>query len=308
MTPRRRAGRDVHGIILLDKAAGISSNRAVQDVRRLLQARKAGHTGSLDPFATGMLAICLGEASKTAGFMLEADKRYRATAQFGTATETGDPEGVVIESAAVPDVDVQDVERILQKFRGPIMQVPPMHSALKHRGQPLYRLARRGLEVERAPRRVIIHRLELVDWQAPRLEFTVTCSKGTYVRTLAEDIARALGSCAHLVALRRVAISPFPESGMVRMAELEAVLGRDALRDVLLPVDAGLTDWPVVSLQEGPAERFLHGNPNAVDRPVGWVRVHDARGAVLGLAIVGDDGLLHPKRVFAGIAAGAGTA
>ena len=206
---RRRKGRNVHGIVLLDKPAGFSSSQAVQKVRWLFQARKAGHTGSLDPFATGMLPICLGEASKTAGFMLDASKTYLARALLGQATTTGDIEGEIRATAPVPELAAEGVAAVLARFVGPIEQVPPMYSALKHEGQPLYRLARAGREVERAARAVTIHALELVAWEKPYLTFRVRCSKGTYVRTLAEDIAVALGSCAHLVGLRRLAVEPF---------------------------------------------------------------------------------------------------
>jgi tRNA pseudouridine55 synthase len=218
---RRGKGRNVHGILLLDKPAGYSSNQAVQKVRWLYQARKAGHTGSLDPFATGMLPICLGEASKTAGFMLGASKTYLATACLGQATATGDIEGDVIEELPVPDLTAADIEQAFSSFRGGIEQIPPMYSALKLGGQPLYKLAREGKVVDREPRKVIIHSLELLGWEAPLLEFRVHCSKGTYVRTLAEDIARAVGSCAHLKALRRIEVEPFKEKGMISLQAVE---------------------------------------------------------------------------------------
>ena len=173
---RRRTGNDIHGIVLLDKPVGISSNRALQTVRRLLNARKAGHTGSLDPFATGMLPICLGEASKTAAFMLEAGKVYQATARMGQATNTGDTEGEVIEEQAVPELQQGQIESILKEFVGTISQVPPLYSALKHKGQPLYKLARKGLSVERQPRQVNIHSLKLLAWEDPLLSFEVHCS------------------------------------------------------------------------------------------------------------------------------------
>ena len=189
---RRRKGRDIHGIILLDKPLGYSSSQAVQRVRWLFTARKAGHTGSLDPFATGMLPICLGEASKTAGFMLEASKRYLATARLGQTTATGDTEGDVVRQMSVPALTAKAIDAAFESFRGAIEQVPPMYSALKHQGRPLYKLARDGIEVERKSRTVIIHGLELIAWDEPLLVFRVHCSKGTYVRTLAEDIAAKL--------------------------------------------------------------------------------------------------------------------
>ncbi len=215
---RRKRGLDIHGVILLDKPAGISSNRALQKVRGIFQARKAGHTGSLDPFATGMLPICLGEASKTAAFMLEAGKHYRATARIGEATTTGDIEGEVIQQCAVPDIDAVGLQLALDRFSGEIQQVPPMYSALKFEGKPLYEYARAGIEIERPERTVTIHRIKLVEWVPPALTFEVFCSKGTYIRTLAEDIAKSLDSCAHLTALRRLQVEPF---GSYQMQTLE---------------------------------------------------------------------------------------
>ena len=219
---RRRKGRDIHGVILLDKPAGYSSNQALQKVRWLFQARKAGHTGSLDPFATGMLPICIGEASKTAGFMLNASKSYLASAGRGKATTTGDIEGETRLEMKVPDLDKTRINAVLCEFRGEIEQVPPMYSALKHQGQPLYRLARAGQEVARKARPVTIHSLELLDWAPPMLNFRLRCSKGTYVRTLAEDIADKLGSCAHLQSLRRLDVEPFREKDMIQLDRLDS--------------------------------------------------------------------------------------
>ncbi|MDX1381649.1 MAG: tRNA pseudouridine(55) synthase TruB, partial [Xanthomonadales bacterium] len=247
MSPRRRHGRPVHGIVLLDKPAGLSSNQALQRVKRLYDAQKAGHTGNLDPFATGMLPACLGEATKTAGFMLDADKRYRAVAELGTRTGTGDPEGATVETAPVPELDEDRIRAAMAGLTGEIRQVPPMHSALKHQGRPLYELARRGETVERKARQVTIHALELLDWTSPRLEFEVHCSKGTYVRVLAEDLARALGTVAHLVALRRLEVAPFDPQGMVTLAQLEQSQAAGTLDAHLLPPDAGLVGWPVLT-------------------------------------------------------------
>lgn len=296
---RRRKGRDVHGIVLLDKPAGISSNRAVQRVRGLFGARKAGHTGSLDPFATGMLPICLGEASKTAGFMLDAAKTYEAEARLGLATTTGDTEGEPAGSAPLPTADEAEVRAVLARFEGEISQVPPMHSALKHQGTPLYKLARAGVEVPRAARTVRIHSLELLHWAPPTLRFRVHCSKGTYIRTLAEDIARELGSCAHLVALRRLAVEPFEASGMVTLQDLEARQQAGRLDDCLLPPDAGLAGWPRVELGAAEAARFSHGNPvDGITAAPGPVRVYAAEGRLLGLGECSAGGVLKPRRVF----------
>ena len=296
---RRRKGRDIHGVILLDKPAGYSSSQAVLKVRWLFQARKAGHTGSLDPFATGMLPICLGEASKTAGFMLDASKTYIAAAFLGKATTTGDIEGEISQEMEVPDLDEVRINSVLSEFRGDIEQVPPMYSALKHQGQPLYKLARAGQEVARKARPVTIHSLELLNWAPPILEFRVHCSKGTYVRTLAEDIAEKLGSCAHLQSLRRLDVEPFREKDMITLEELLARAETEVLDDCLLPVDSGLIDWPMVTLDENSMIRFCHGNPveQAVEVP-GLVRVYGPEQKLLGVGEILPDNQLKPKRIM----------
>jgi len=296
---RRRKGRDIHGIILLDKPLGYSSSQAVQKVRWLFAARKAGHTGSLDPFATGMLPICLGEASKTAGFMLDASKRYLATARLGQATATGDTEGDVVTQMPVPALSPKAIDAAFESFRGAIEQVPPMYSALKHQGRPLYKFARDGIEVKRKSRTVIIHGLELVAWDEPLLIFRVHCSKGTYVRTLAEDIAGKLGTCAHLQALRRLDVEPFREADMISLDELEraALTGQQDL--LLLPLDTGLESWPMIQLSGEEQVRFTHGNPAPVQETHrGKVRVYALSGEILGLGEVRDDHQVHPKRLF----------
>ncbi len=296
---RRRKGRDIHGIILLDKPLGYSSSQAVQRVRWLFSARKAGHTGSLDPFATGILPICLGEASKTAGFMLEASKRYLATAHLGQATATGDTEGDVVRQMPVPVLSPTAIDTAFESFRGVIEQVPPMYSALKHQGQPLYKLARDGIEVKRKSRTVIIHSLELIAWEEPLLVFRVHCSKGTYVRTLAEDIAEKLGTCAHLQALRRLDVEPFHEVDMISLDELEQTALAGQQDSLLLPLDRGLESWPMIQLSGEEIERFTHGNPAPV-RVIhrGKVRVYALSGEILGLGEIRDDQMVHPKRLF----------
>ena len=296
---RRRKGRNVHGIVLLDKPAGYSSSQAVQKVRWLYQARKAGHTGSLDPFATGMLPICLGEASKTAGFMMNASKTYEATAFLGRSTSTGDIEGAVTSEIPVPGLDKAEIKVVLRGFIGESEQVPPMYSALKHEGQPLYKLAREGREVERAPRTITIHSIELLEWKPPELVFRVHCSKGTYIRTLAEDIAIESGTCAHLTRLRRLEVEPFDEQGMLSLDQLEGLSEQGKLDDVLLPVDAGIADWPVVTLEGESCRRFSHGNPvQTPDGPQGKVRVYGPEDILLGLAEIDSDQCLRPKRLF----------
>lgn len=296
---RRSKGRNIHGIILLDKPPGYSSSQAVQKVRWLFTARKAGHTGSLDPFATGMLPICLGEASKTAGFMLEAAKRYRATARFGQATAAGDTEGDIVRQMPVPALTPQAFDAAFESFRGAIEQVPPMYSALKHQGQPLYKLARAGKEVERKPRPVTIHSLELISWDDPLLVFSVHCSKGTYVRTLAEDIAQKMGTCAHLQALRRLDVEPFLEADMISLGELERAAQAGRHDSLLLPLDTGLASWPIVYLSGEEQVRFTHGNPgSAGEVQPGNVRVYSRDGEILGLGEVREDHKVHPKRLF----------
>ncbi len=298
---RRKRGLDIHGVILLDKPVGISSNRALQKVRGIFQARKAGHTGSLDPFATGMLPICLGEASKTAAFMLEAGKQYRATARLGEATTTGDVEGEIIKTCPVPDLDADQLSQSLQQFAGEIEQIPPMYSALKHQGKPLYEYARAGIEIERPARTVTIHQIELVEWRSPNLIFDVRCSKGTYIRTLAEDIAKALNSCAHLIELRRSVVEPFTGFPMVTLEQLQEARDQGDLQELLLPIDVGLPDWPRIDLDSFQHGKFMHGNRFFVaarDITSGKVRVYDPKGGVLGLADLSADGILQPIRVF----------
>jgi len=296
---RRRKGRDIHGIVLLDKPAGYSSSQAVQKVRWLFEARKAGHTGSLDPFATGMLPICLGEASKTAGFMLDASKTYLARARLGQATATGDIEGEINREMPVPDLSTEQINRVFGEFMGDIEQVPPMYSALKHKGQPLYKLARLGGEVAREPRTVTIHELELLEWEPPSLEFRVHCSKGTYIRTLAEDMAEQLGSCAHLQALRRLNVEPFRQKDMVSLEKIAAMAESACLEDCLLPPDAGLEAWPAVVLDEPGMKRFCHGNPVEQDSfAEGLVRVFGPENRLLGLGEILPGHCLQPKRLM----------
>ena len=296
---RRRKGNDIHGILLLDKPPGFSSNQAVQKLRWLFQARKAGHTGSLDPFATGMLPICFGEASKTAGFMLDAAKSYQAVACVGQSTATGDVEGEILEELPVPALTPAIIESVFARFRGPIEQVPPMYSALKHQGERLYKLAREGKEIERKARSVVIHRLELISWKPPFLQFKVTCSKGTYIRTLAEDLAKVLGSCAHLASLRRLQVGSFEEQEMVSLEEVQQAVKESRHLDLLLPVDAGLLDWPEVILDGEASTKFCHGNPAPVTSvSETGVRVYGPGNQLLGLGETRRDNMVYPKRVF----------
>ena len=297
---RRRDGRNVDGILILDKDRGISSNKALQQVRNLFRARKAGHCGSLDPLATGVLPICLGQATRFADYLLGADKRYRATCRLGVVTTTGDAEGEVLARKPVA-VTRAEVEAGLAGFRGPIEQVPPMYSALKHEGRRLYELAREGKTVERAARRVEIYALELESFAQDEMILDVRCSKGTYIRTLAEDIGAALGCGAHLAALRRRAVTPFDERDAIDFAALEA-LARSAPAELdgrLLPVAAALEGFPELRLAAGQATATRHGQPQAgLGERAGLVRLYAEDGEFIGLGEVGEDGVLRPKRLL----------
>ncbi|WP_217994896.1 tRNA pseudouridine(55) synthase TruB [Methylogaea oryzae] len=247
---RRNKGREVNGILLLDKTPAVTSNTTLQDVKRLFQAKKAGHTGSLDPLASGLLPICFGEATKLSGFLLNQDKRYEVLIRLGVTTSTADAEGEVLERKPVPALDEGLVESALARFRGDIEQVPPMYSALKHQGQRLYELARQGVEVERAARPVTIHALRLLAMTGDTLSLEVHCSKGTYVRTLAEDIGAALGCGAHVAALRRTAVGgSYSVAEAVTVTQLQSMSDEERLA-CLLPVDHALQDMPSVTLSE----------------------------------------------------------
>lgn len=288
-----------HGILLLDKPRGMSSNSAVQRVRRACGREKGGHTGSLDPLATGMLPICLGEATKVAGYLLEGDKQYEFTAQFGARTATGDTEGEIIERCEVPADLRGALEAAIPRYLGTIAQVPPMYSALKRDGQPLYRLARQGIEVEREPRPITIHELQLLEVDGSTGRFNLRCSKGTYVRTLAEDLAQSMGSCAHLIQLRRTAVAPFPGSSLVTLEQVEAEPGSMPL----LPPDAALPQLPPVRLDRVQAGRLRQGQALRPEDPAGpaqgLVRLYDPTGRFLGIGCLEQGGaLLKPIRLF----------
>lgn len=299
MSKTRAPRRKVDGILLLDKPLGLSSNTALQIVRRLYNADKAGHTGSLDPLATGLLPICLGEATKLCGYLLDADKRYRARVRLGARTSTGDAEGAVVATSDPALLSRGQLEAAIPRFLGEIEQVPPMYSALKRDGEPLYRLARAGIEVERQPRRVRIRELRVLEWGGGEFEFEVACSKGTYVRTLAEDWAAAVGQQAHLAALRRTGLEPFDAAAMVALEPLEqAAAGeRDAL---LLPPAAALRGWPRLEVDAGQARRLAHGQALALAAPAGLLAVFGPGGALLGIAEGDGAGLLAPRRWLGG--------
>jgi tRNA pseudouridine55 synthase len=265
--------RAVHGILLLDKPAGITSNKALQIVKRLFNANKAGHTGSLDPFATGLLPICFGEATKISSWLLNADKRYIATARLGIKTDSGDLDGEVTDRAEIPALDEAGIQAVMQDLSGPMDQVPPMYSAIKQDGTPLYKLARRGIQVERPPREIVIHELICRSWRQPDLEFEVHCSKGTYVRTLAEDLALALGSIAHLRELKRTATGAFDDKNMVSIDALQAL-------------EAIWQGRKVTDFAAAQAGEVLMYSPDGVCVGIGWL---------------GEDGQLAPKRLFPGL-------
>lgn len=300
MRAKRGGGRDVHGVVLLDKPTAVGSNEVLQIVKRLFRARKAGHTGSLDRLASGLLPICLGEATKLSGFLLNADKRYRARIRLGVRTATGDAEGAVVDTRPIPSLSDDEVEAALARFRGRIQQVPPMHSALKHRGQRLYKLAYQGITVEREPREVVIHHLECTCRDGERIELDVGCSKGTYVRTLSEDLGEALGTTAHVDALRRVGSGPFGEDEMVSLAELRESEGSGTLDRYLTPMEAVLSEWPAVSLSRDLAWYLRQGQPVRVPRAPtsGRVRLHAADDRFMGVGEVLDDGRIAPRRLI----------
>lgn len=289
----------VNGILLLDKPRGMTSNAALQKAKRLLKVKKAGHTGSLDPMATGLLPLCLGEGTKVSKFLLEADKRYWTTLQLGQETTTGDAEGEVTEQAPV-QVTQTDVRAVLERFLGEIEQVPSIYSAIKKGGEPLYKKARRGEQVE-APkaRRVTIHQLTLLGLEGDRLELDIHCTKGTYIRTLAMDIGRALGCFAHLAELRRTASGPFRIEDAVTMDTLEGESPAER-QGHLLPVDAALEGFPAVELGETSAYYLLQGQPVMVPRvPEGqYLRLYDEEGKFLGVGATLADGRVAPKRLF----------
>jgi len=299
----RARGRPVSGILLLDKPLGLSSNHALQRVKRLYDARKAGHTGSLDPLADGMLPICFGDATKISAFLLDADKYYWFRVKLGETTTTGDTEGEITQTRPVEGVTAAQIEQVLPRFLGEIDQLPPMYSALKHKGKRLYELAREGVEVEREPRKVTIHELELGEVNLPEFELRVHCSKGTYVRTLAEDIGEALGCGGHVTALRRTGVGPYTGHQMYSMEMLEqtAEQGQEALDSLLLPTDTALTDWPVVKVNADTAFYLKQGQAVLVPKAPteGWVRLYQGE-QFFAMGQVQDDGRIAPKRLMSG--------
>lgn len=299
----KRIRRPIDGILLFDKPQGMSSNQALQRVKFLYQAEKAGHTGSLDPLATGLLPICLGEATKYSQHLLDANKVYRTKMRLGQKTTTADAEGEITQECAVPSFDTQTIEKVLAQFRGTIQQVPSMYSALKKDGKPLYELARQGIEIAREPRTIHIYRLELLQIEPLYWELEVACSKGTYIRNLVEDIGDALGCGAHVSELRRLASGCFSLDEQLTLPYLQDLAeqqGIAALDALLLPSWAAIADKPKVTLSDNSAYYLLHGNPVQVNHlPSNEdVLIFNEQQQFLGLGCMNNDGLLAPKRLL----------
>lgn len=289
---------DVHGILLLDKPLGVSSAGAVARVKRLFNARKAGHTGSLDPLASGLLPICLGEATKFGALMLDADKTYRVSVRLGERTPSADLESAVIERRALPPLSTARMERALEEFPRDYSQIPPMHSALKQDGKPLYEYARAGQTRERAPRRIAIHDMRLIGWRSPDLCFDVRCTKGAYIRVLAEDLAARLDTVGHLIGLRRLGVAPFADAPQWTLDALDRLSAQERSA-LLLPVDAALTEWPRLDLAADGAHALRQGRTIAVPlEAAGKVRIYSPGLGFLGLGAVEAAGRLVPLRLI----------
>jgi len=295
--------RNVDGILLLNKPIGITSNTALQIIKKLFQAKKAGHTGSLDPLATGMLPICFGETTKFSQFLLDADKHYTVTAKLGISTTTDDAEGEILEQKPVKNVSYKIIEKVLEKFRGEILQVPSMYSALKHQGQPLYKLARQGIEIERKPRPITIHQLDLITYNDDIVELDVICTKGTYIRTLIADIGKELECGAHVIALCRESVASFQKNQMVSLPEIEQLLetyGLEAVDKLLLPTELALSCYPGLQLTEAMAFYIKQGQSILVPQAPksGFVKLSSKNGTFLGIGEILSNGKVGPKRLI----------
>jgi tRNA pseudouridine55 synthase len=295
--------RNLDGILLLDKPTGISSNGALQMAKRLFRAKKAGHSGSLDPIASGLLPIFFGESTKFSQFLLEADKHYQVTAQLGIKTNTGDTEGHVIATRPVRPFTEAEIEAALVPFRGLIAQIPPMFSALKHKGQPLYKLARQGIEIERVSREIRVYDLNIRAYEGDKLSLYIKATKGTYVRTLVEDIGEALGCGAHVVTLRRVGAGPYTEAQMIPMSVLETLSEQEdwaQLDACLLPLDSSVSTWPELMLSEAAAFYLMQGQPVLVPYAprTGWVRLLLKNNKFVGVGEILEDGRVAPRRLL----------
>ena len=302
MSKPRKRGRDIHGVFLLDKPQGMSSNDIMQKVKRIFQANKAGHTGALDPLATGMLPICLGEATKFSQFLLEADKRYLVTAKLGERTDTSDAEGQIVETRDVK-VKTPEILTALEQFRGDILQVPTMFSALKHNGKPLYEYARQGITVEREARPITIFELNFIEYNAPYLTLEVHCSKGTYIRTLVDDLGEALGCGAHVTMLRRTAVADYPTEKMLDWNALQALAESQDLSlldALLLPIDTAVAKLPTLTLDESQAQGIGFGQRVKFDTPnslQGQVRLFSHENRFLGVAVIDENNVIRPQRL-----------
>lgn len=296
--------RAVDGVLLLDKPKGKTSNLVLQIVKRLFRAQKAGHSGSLDPLASGLLPICFGEATKFSRFLLESDKQYQVTALLGVRTDTGDSEGCILEERTVPAFSESVIETVLESFRGDILQVPSMYSALKHQGQPLYKLARQGIEIERSARALTVHTLEILEYSHTILRLEIKASKGTYVRTLVEDIGKALGCGAHVVELRRLGAGPYTADQMISLETLEAVAaeqGVEKLDEFLLPLGTSVVGVPNMVLSDAAAFYLRKGQPVILPYAPskGWVKLILKDNRFLGVGEILEDGRVAPRRLTA---------
>ena len=302
MSKPRKRGRDIHGVFLLDKPQGMSSNDIMQKVKRIFQANKAGHTGALDPLATGMLPICLGEATKFSQFLLDADKRYLVTAKLGERTDTSDAEGQIIESRDV-NVKTPEILTALEQFRGNILQVPTMFSALKHNGKPLYEYARQGITVEREARPITIFELNFIEYNAPYLTLEVHCSKGTYIRTLVDDLGETLGCGAHVTMLRRTAVADYPTEKMLDWHALQSLAEQQDLSlldALLLPMDTAVAKLPALTLNESQTQGIGFGQRIKFDnlnRLQGQVRLFSHENRFLGVAVIDENNVIRPQRL-----------
>ena len=300
MSRPRKRGRDIDGVFLLDKPQGMSSNDIMQKVKRVFRANKAGHTGALDPLATGMLPICLGEATKFSQFLLDADKRYVVTAKLGERTDTSDAEGQVVETRPI-NVETSQILTALEQFRGDILQVPTMFSALKHNGKPLYEYARAGITVEREARPITIFEINFIEYQAPSLTLEVHCSKGTYIRTLVDDLGEVLGCGAHVTVLRRTAVADYPTEKMMTWDALQALAEQGDLDQHLLPIDTAVSKLPALKLNAeqskgiGFGQRVKFANEAKLR---GQVRLFSDKNIFLGVALIDDNNVIRPQRLI----------
>ncbi len=309
---RRRKGRPIDGVLLLDKPTGISSNDALQKVKRLYFAQKAGHTGALDPLATGMLPICFGEATKFSQFLLDSDKRYRVIAKLGERTNTSDSDGEVVETRPVK-VDRGQLERCIAKFRGTTDQIPSMFSALKYQGRPLYEYAREGIEIPRESRKITVYSIELLRFDNNEVEMEVHCSKGTYIRTIVDDLGEMLACGAHVIYLRRIGVSNYPMEQVITLEQLQALSDKakasddehswDVLDALLMPTDSAVQDLPEVNVTSALGDSILHGQPvpSRSSEPAGTlVRITvGSEARFIGVGEINTEGYVAPKRVFA---------